>query len=103
MNLKKLFRIEKNIFKILRSSGIYVIYFKKELKYGKSYHYGSQFPHAIEVTKNTTDTQGRLNNLKNSHIIDASVLPSVNTGPVTKTIIANSYRITFEVLKNLES
>jgi len=96
--------LKKNIFKILRSSGIYVIYFfKNELRYGKSYHYGSQFPHAIEATKNTTDTQGRLNNLKNTHIIDASVLPSVNTGPVTKTIIANSYRITNEVLKNLES
>jgi len=101
---KSSLELKKNIFKILRSSGIYVIYFlKKELKYGKSYHYGSQFPHALEVTKNTTDTQGRLNNLKNSHIIDASVLPSINTGPVTKTIIANSYRITFEVLKDFES
>jgi hypothetical protein len=96
--------IRKKIFKKLRKSGFYPINFLyKNLKYGKSYHYGSQFSHSIKSKNHFTDIYVRLNNLNNSYIIDASVLPSVNTGPVTNTIIANSYRIVSEVITHFEN
>ena len=34
------------------------------------------------VSSKTSDSLGRISNLKNTHIVDSSVLPDVNTGPV---------------------
>ena len=101
---EKQITVKKNIIKKLKKSGFYPISFlSKNLKFGKSYHYGGQFPHSVKAIDNFTDEYGRLKNLENSHIIDASVLPVINTGPVTNTIIANSYRITGEVIRQFES
>ncbi len=91
-------------------NNIYRIFFKLRMfpigilktKYffGKSYHYGAQFPHSKNPSKNESDIFGRIENLKNAHIIDSSVLPIVNVGSITPTIIANSYRITELSLNN---
>ena len=69
-------------------------------KFGKSNHYGGQFSHNMSSGEVHTDRIGRLKNLDNVHILDSSVLPIINTGPLTVTMMANSYRITEEVFEN---
>ena len=73
---------------------------KKNYKFGKSNHYGGQFSHAKSFGELNTDRVGRLKNLDNVHILDSSVLPIINTGPLTATMMANSYRITEEVFES---
>ena len=55
---------------------------------GKSYHFGSTFPHG-----NGSDLLGRIGQLRNVHLIDGSVLPSVPSTTFTLTVMANAHRI----------
>tara|TARA_Y100000996_G_scaffold409852_1_gene391199 strand:+ start:1782 stop:3176 length:1395 start_codon:yes stop_codon:yes gene_type:complete len=79
--------------KLLKSKIILFLPIKKVWLRGSSYHNGSQFPLGKFASKETSDSLGRISYLKNTHIVDSSVLPDVNTGPGVKLIIANSYRI----------
>ena len=47
----------------------------------------------------SSDSIGRVGNLKKTFVIDSSVLPVVNTGPITYTVMANSLRISKEFIK----
>ena len=49
-----------------------------------------------------TDRLGRIKGIINVHIMDSSVLPTINTGPITGTIMANSFRITEEIFKKTD-
>ena len=90
----------KNLKKALRKGNVYPITFlSKEFNFGSSNHYGSQFPHSKENKILNSDRLGRILNFKNIHIIDSSVLPRVNVGPITLTVMANSYRIIEEVFE----
>jgi choline dehydrogenase-like flavoprotein len=40
-----------------------------------------------------SDILGRVNNLKNVHIIDSSVLPQIPISTITYTLMANAARI----------
>ena len=53
--------------------------------------------HILKSSEISSDRTGRILDLKNTHIIDSSVLPRVNVGPVTLTTMANSYRIVEEI------
>jgi choline dehydrogenase-like flavoprotein len=55
---------------------------------GKSYHFGSTFPHG-----NGSDLLGRIGQFRNVHLIDGSVLPSVPSTTFTLTVMANAHRI----------
>jgi choline dehydrogenase-like flavoprotein len=55
---------------------------------GKSYHFGSTFPHG-----NGSDLLGRIGDFRNVHLIDGSVLPSVPSTTFTLTVMANAHRI----------
>ena len=66
---------------------------------GESYHFGSQFKQNNKTLETSSDNLGRVGNLKNTFVIDSSVLPVVNTGPITYTVMANSLRITKEFIK----
>ena len=55
---------------------------------GKSYHFGSTFPHG-----DGSDLLGRIGTLRNVHLIDGSVLPSVPSTTFTLTVMANAHRI----------
>ena len=55
---------------------------------GKSYHFGSTFPHG-----NGSDLLGRIGEFRNVHLIDGSVLPSVPSTTFTLTVMANAHRI----------
>ena len=55
---------------------------------GKSYHFGSTFPHGAG-----SDVLGRIGEFRNVHLIDGSVLPSVPSTTFTLTVMANAHRI----------
>lgn len=74
---------------------------KKYYDYGKSNHYGGQFSHSNHPNNLSTDRLGRIKGIINVHILNSSVLPIINTGPITSTIMANSFRITEEVQNKL--
>ena len=76
--------------------------FGKTSTKGESYHFGAQFKSNNSIKENSSDLLGRIANLKNSYIIDSSVLPVVNTGPITYSVMANSYRIADEFLQKLK-
>ena len=76
-------------------------FLKKTLNNGESYHFGSQFKHAVLDKNNCSDDLGRIKDLKKTFVVDSSVLPLVNTGPITFTTMANSYRITKKFLERL--
>ena len=95
---------KKDILKVLKKKHlkINILFFpflKKEYLYGTSYHLGAQFPISLVSKKFSSDSLGRVGNCKNVHVVDASVLPDVNIGPVTKLIMANSFRIGKELNK----
>tara|TARA_Y100001954_G_scaffold29308_1_gene26582 strand:- start:4958 stop:6355 length:1398 start_codon:yes stop_codon:yes gene_type:complete len=85
--------------KLFKTKVILLHFLKKEYLYGTSYHLGSQFPISSSPYKFSSDTLGRVGKCENVHIVDASVLPEVNIGPVTKLIMANSFRIGIELNK----
>jgi choline dehydrogenase-like flavoprotein len=90
--VKKIFL--ENFIDFLRI-GLFPITFLQEQKAaGSGVHTGSSIPMGKE-----TDTQGRLGDLKEVHIIDASVLPDIPAGPITYTVMANASRIISESLK----
>ena len=41
----------------------------------------------------TSDTMGRVGTMKNTHVIDTSILPSVPASPTTFNTMANAIRI----------
>jgi hypothetical protein len=61
---------------------------------GTGYHFGSSFPHG-----KLTDSLGRLEQSKNLFIVDSSVLPSLEVGSITPTVMANAARIARESLQ----
>ncbi len=64
---------------------------------GKSYHFGSTFPHGNgsggSNGPNGSDVLGRIGDFRNVHLIDGSVLPSVPSTTFTLTVMANAHRI----------
>jgi hypothetical protein len=55
---------------------------------GTGYHSGSSIPMG-----GNTDTLGRLSNFENIHFVDSSVLPEIQVGSLTPTVMANAARI----------
>jgi hypothetical protein len=94
LDTREIQKIKKNFY----SSGVFPLFFlKKFYTYGTSNHYGGQFAHSLSPGELGTDRKGRIKGLKNVHILDSSVLPVINTGPFTITMMANSYRIAEEI------
>jgi ferredoxin len=63
---------------------------------GKSYHFGSSFPHRLSLAPTTapsTDRWGRLPDWTRIHLIDGTVLPSLASTTFTLTVMANAHRI----------
>ena len=65
----------------------------------KSYHYGGSFPmQAKPFGEFSSDLLGRVGPWRNTHLIDASVFPTVAATTFTLTIMANAHRIATEAL-----
>jgi ferredoxin len=63
---------------------------------GKSYHWGGSFPHMAKDSSALTfssDTLGRVGSWKRTHLVDASVFPTVPAMTYGLTIMANAHRI----------
>ena len=89
--------VKKEIFNFFRFKVFQIIKIKKKFGYG--YHFGSSFPMSNTKKKYNSDKFGRILNLKNIHIIDASILPTVPVSTITYTIMANASRIVDETIK----
>lgn len=67
---------------------------------GKSFHIGGSMPMKKQPKSDLeTNTFGETNKLPNVHIIDSSIFPNIPAGPMSYTMMANSYRITIKSLK----
>ena len=77
------------------SLGIFPLFFMKKVsKIGKGVHFGSSFPMTRRKDKHLfSDMFGRPLNYKHIHIVDASIIPTIEAGPITSTVMANAYRI----------
>jgi choline dehydrogenase-like flavoprotein len=90
--VKKIFL--ENFPDFLRIGLLPLTFLQEQKSAGSGVHTGSFIPMGKE-----TDTQGRLGDLKEVHIIDASVLPDIPAGPITYTVMANASRIISESLR----
>lgn len=71
---------------------------------GKSYHWGSTFPHADRPAgRFSSDRLGRIAPWRRIHLVDASVFPSVPATTFTLTVMANAHRIATSIVTELDS
>jgi hypothetical protein len=67
---------------------------------GKSYHWGGSFPHSDDRSaKFSSDLLGRVGTWKRTHLVDASVFPTVPAMTYGLTVMANAHRIASESLE----
>ena len=69
---------------------------------GKSYHWGGSFPHTADgpITY-SSDRLGRVGSWERTHLVDASVFPTVPAMTFGLTVMANAHRIASESLELL--
>ncbi len=60
---------------------------------GRSFHSGGSFPMARHPREGQTDTLGRPWGRQRTHVVDATVFPSIPATTITQTIMANAFRI----------
>ncbi len=66
---------------------------------GESQHFGASMPMSNSPHGVETDILGRPFNLKNTHVIDTSILPNIPSTPTTLLVMANASRIADQSLK----
>jgi nucleoside-diphosphate-sugar epimerase len=60
---------------------------------GRGFHTGGSFPMSAQPVGFESDLLGRPAGMKRTHLIDASVLPSIAATTITYTVMANAHRI----------
>jgi len=65
----------------------------KIMQPGRGYHSGGSFPMAKNPREGQTDVLGRPAGWSRTHVVDATVFPSIPATTITQTIMANAYRI----------
>jgi choline dehydrogenase-like flavoprotein len=70
---------------------------------GRGFHTGGSFPMAVRPKIGETDTVGRPYGMSYTHVIDATVLPSIPATTITLTVMANAYRIGESVARFVSS
>jgi choline dehydrogenase-like flavoprotein len=60
---------------------------------GRGFHSGGSFPMARNPRAGQTDVLGRPAGWVRTHVLDATILPSIPTTTITQTVMANAYRI----------
>jgi choline dehydrogenase-like flavoprotein len=60
---------------------------------GRGFHVGGSFPMRASPRAGESDTLGRPFGMLRTHVVDASVLPSIPATTITQTVMANAYRI----------
>jgi choline dehydrogenase-like flavoprotein len=65
---------------------------------GRGYHTGGSFPMRSRPSRFESDTWGRPAGFERVHAVDATVFPSIPSGPITFSVMANAHRIASECL-----
>jgi choline dehydrogenase-like flavoprotein len=60
---------------------------------GRGFHAAGSFPMAADPKPGQTDTLGRPPGWCRTHLVDASILPSIAATTITLTVMANAWRI----------
>lgn len=60
---------------------------------GRGFHTGGSFPMAVHPKAGETDALGRPYGMAYTHVIDATVFPSIPATTITLTVMANAHRI----------
>jgi len=60
---------------------------------GQGYHSGGTMPMSKDPIDAQSDIFGRPFSLSRVHVVDSSILPTIPSGTITLTVMANSYRI----------
>ncbi|HYP62747.1 MAG TPA: GMC oxidoreductase [Acidocella sp.] len=63
---------------------------------GRGYHSGGSFPMRLNPGAGETDYLGRPFGRSRTHIVDASVFPTIPAATITLSVMANAWRIGFE-------
>jgi choline dehydrogenase-like flavoprotein len=63
---------------------------------GRGYHTGGSFPMRAAPSRFESDRWGRPYGFDRVHVVDASVFPSIPSGPITFSVMANAHRIATE-------
>jgi choline dehydrogenase-like flavoprotein len=60
---------------------------------GRGYHTGGSFPMRTQPSRFESDRWGRPHGFERVHVVDATVFPSIPSGPITFSVMANAHRI----------
>jgi choline dehydrogenase-like flavoprotein len=63
---------------------------------GRGYHTGGSFPMRAQPSRFESDRWGRPYGFERVHVVDATVFPSIPSGPITISVMANAHRIVTE-------
>jgi choline dehydrogenase-like flavoprotein len=63
---------------------------------GRGYHTGGSFPMRAQPSRFESDRWGRPYGFERVHVVDATVFPSIPSGPITFSVMANAHRIAAE-------
>jgi choline dehydrogenase-like flavoprotein len=63
---------------------------------GRGYHTGGSFPMRAQPSRFESDRWGRPYGFERVHVVDATVFPSIPSGPITISVMANAHRIAAE-------
>jgi choline dehydrogenase-like flavoprotein len=91
---KIIHRVIGKLGKHLRGVGLFPIKQALEIALpGRGYHYGGSFPMRAKPAALESDISGRLPGFSRTHVVDASVFPSIAATTITLTAMANAHRI----------
>jgi choline dehydrogenase-like flavoprotein len=91
---KIIHRVIDKLGKSFRGLGYYPIKQAVEIPLpGRGYHYGGSFPMRAKPGALESDISGRLPGFSRTHVVDASVFPSIAATTITLTAMANAHRI----------
>jgi len=85
-------------FKLLSKGYIFPTFLSKIPDPGSGYHFGASLP----MGKETNDL-GQLPGISNMSIVDASILPVIEAGSITPTVMANAVRISRVICERISS
>jgi len=63
---------------------------------GRGFHTGGSFPMAARPEPGQTDRLGRPHGMSRTHVVDATVFPTIPATPITLSVMANAHRIGIE-------
>jgi choline dehydrogenase-like flavoprotein len=66
---------------------------------GRSFHCGGSFPMSRRSRVGQTDILGRPHGWSRTHVVDATVFPSIPATTITQTVMANAFRIASEAAR----